>query len=62
MKRGFWGDVANGPWAATGVSCVRGALSKLRVLPSPLAWSLQRASRAGVMRWLGVGAALPRPQ
>ena len=22
MKRGFWGDVANGPWAATGVSCI----------------------------------------
>ena len=21
MRRGFWGDVANGPWAATGVTC-----------------------------------------
>jgi dynein assembly factor 3 len=27
MKRGFWGDVANGPWAATGVSCVEGRLT-----------------------------------
>ena len=27
MKRGFWGDVANGPWAATGVSCVDGRLT-----------------------------------
>ena len=30
MKRGFWGDVANSPWAGWGVECDEGRLTKKR--------------------------------